>query len=107
MSAYAVATLRDVKIGPEITEYLEKIDATLEPFGGRFLIHGGRKEIQEGAWPGTLIVIGFPDMEHARGWYASEAYQRILGLRTGNSVGDAMLVDGVSEDHKATDVLAR
>ncbi|RCG31683.1 DUF1330 domain-containing protein [Sphaerisporangium album] len=106
MRAYAVAHLRDVEVGPEIVEYLEKIDATLAPFEGRFLIHGGDREVLEGSWPGALIVIEFPDRERAGGWYRSEAYQRILHLRTDNSIGDTMLVDGVSEDHRATDVLS-
>jgi hypothetical protein len=41
MSAYAVAHLRRVNVGPEIVEYIARIDATLEPYDGRFLIHGG------------------------------------------------------------------
>ena len=39
--AYAVAILHEVELGPEIVTYLERIDATLAPFGGRFIIHGG------------------------------------------------------------------
>jgi uncharacterized protein (DUF1330 family) len=36
MPAYAVAHMRQVTMGPAIVEYLERIDATLAPFGGRF-----------------------------------------------------------------------
>ena len=36
MPAYAVAHLRNVNMGPSIEEYLQRIDATLEPFAGRF-----------------------------------------------------------------------
>ena len=108
MTAYAVAHLRDVEMGPDIVAYLEAIDATLAPFGGRFVIHGGGdKEELEGAWPGDLIVIGFPDRNAARAWYASPAYQAILPLRTRNSRGDAILIDGVDDDHRATDILPR
>jgi Domain of unknown function (DUF1330) len=38
-------------------------------------------------------------------WYESAAYQKILSLRTDNSESDTFLVDGVSEGHRATDVL--
>jgi uncharacterized protein (DUF1330 family) len=107
MSAYAVAHMRTVTIGPPIVEYLERIDATLEPFGGRFLVHGAKVEVLEGSWPGHLIVIEFPDRARARAWYQSAAYQEILPLRTDNSESDTFLVDGVSEGHRATDVLAR
>lgn len=105
MTAYAVANLRDVDVNADIVEYLQAIDATLAAFGGCFVIHGGQKTVLEGAWTGDLIVIGFPDRTSAAAWYASPAYQAILPLRTRNAHGDTMIVDGVDDRHKATDVL--
>lgn len=105
MPAYAVAHMRQVTMGPAIVEYLKRIDATLAPFGGRFLVHGGELEVVEGSWPGHLIVIEFPDRARIRDWYRSAAYQQILGLRTANSDSDIVVVDGVGRDHQATDVL--
>lgn len=75
MAAYAVAHMRQVTMGPQIVEYLQRIDATLEPFGGRFLVHGGDMDVVENEWPGHLIVIEFPDRAHAWGWYDSSAYR--------------------------------
>ena len=59
--AYAVAILQEVEVGPEIVTYLERIDATLAPFGGRFIIHGGEVTELEGAWQGhpALSVVGY------------------------------------------------
>ena len=105
MSTFAVACLHKVNMGAAIVEYLERIDDTLEPFGGRFLVHGGTLELLEGKWPGDLIIIEFPDRERARAWYGSSAYQSILPLRTQNSQGDVMLIDTVPGDHRATDIL--
>lgn len=105
MTAYAVAHMRQARMGPQIVEYLQKIDATLEPFSGRFLVHGGDVEVIENDWPGHLIVIEFPDRQHARGWYNSPAYQAILTLRTDNSQSDVVFAEGVEHPHKATDVL--
>jgi uncharacterized protein (DUF1330 family) len=68
-------------------------------------VHGGEFLVMEGGWPGTLIVIEFPDREHAHAWYKSDVYQQILPLRTGNSQSDIILIDGAGADHKATDVL--
>ena len=107
MSTYAVAHLRDVIMGPDIVAYLERIDATLEPFGGRFLVHGGHVELLEGNRLGDLIIIEFPDREQAHKWYTSPAYQAILPLRANNSEGDVVLIDTVADDHRATDILAR
>jgi uncharacterized protein (DUF1330 family) len=105
MKAYAIAHLRSVDQNQEIVRYLERIDATLEPFGGRFIVHGGQADVREGEWPGDLIVIEFPDRNSATGWYESPAYQEILPLRTDNSEGAAIIIEGVPRDHRATDVL--
>ena len=106
MTAYAIANLRDVAMGPEIETYLRPIDATPAPFGGRLLVHGARPEVVEGASVGDLIVIAFPGLVHLRQWYASDAYQSILPLRRDNSSGPVVFVEGVSADHRATDILA-
>jgi len=105
MPAYAVAHMRQVTMGPPIVEYLERIDATLAPFGGRFLVHGGKPEVVEGTWPGHLIVIEFPDRARAQDWYHSAAYQDIVPLRTDNSDADIIIVQGVASGHRATNVL--
>lgn len=50
MSTFAVARLHQVTLAPPIVEYLERIDSTLTPFGGRFVVHGGPVELPEGSW---------------------------------------------------------
>lgn len=106
MTTFVVAHLWNVTMGPDIIAYIEAIDATLAPFGGRFAVHGGAsKRVLEGDWRGDLIMLAFPDRKAAEDWYASPDYRRILPLRTGNSDGDVMLIDGVGDDHRATDIL--
>jgi uncharacterized protein (DUF1330 family) len=105
MTSYAVGILQDVRMGPPIVEYLERIDATLAPYDGHFIVHGGEPNVLEGVSPGTLIVIAFPDHGAAQQWYDSAAYRAILPLRTQNSTGTVFLIDGVDRDHLATDVL--
>src|SRR3546814_20109331 len=60
MTAYAVADLHSVRMGPAIIEYLERIDAPLAPFGGRYIIHGGRKAVLGRHWDGDVIFIVLP-----------------------------------------------
>lgn len=107
MTAYAIAHLHDVEFGPEIVQYLERIAETLLPFGGKFVVHGARPDVREGDWNGDLIMIAFADLANARAWYESENYQRILPLRMRNSRGAVILIDGVEEGHRATDILKR
>ena len=83
MPTFAVACVHTVNMGAAIVEYLERIDETLEPFGGRFLVHGGTPELLEGSWPGALIIIEFPDRERARGWYV------VAGLPVDSSAAHA------------------
>lgn len=61
--------------------------------------------IVEGRWDGHVIVIEFATRALAHAWYESAAYREILSLRTDNSVSDVVLVDTVSADHRAMDVL--
>ena len=57
MTAYAVAHMRQVTMGPPIVEYLQRIDATLAPFDGHFVVHGG--QVGTGA-PGHRHPAGQP-----------------------------------------------
>lgn len=107
MPTYAFAHLQTVDFNDEIVEYIERIDATLEPYDGRFLIHGRTPTVVDGEFPGVLVAIEFPDRERATAWYDSPAYQEILPLRTRNSTGGAFLVDGVAPGYRAASFVAR
>ena len=103
MSAYALAHLRDVTPHAEILEYLENIQATLDPFSGRFIVHGGAIDVREGTWPWNLVIIEFPSIAAAR---ESPAYQHILPLRTDHIVSKTILVEGVEPGHDSAKMAA-
>ena len=106
MTAYALADLRTPQINADVLDYIERIQATMEPYGGRFLVHGVPVEVREGSWPGTVVILEFPDIGSARAWYESTAYQQILPLRTAHIYGDTIIVDGVSGDYVAAHTAA-
>lgn len=106
MTAYAIAHIRPTTMNDDILRYIEGIQATMDPFGGRFLVHGSEVEVLEGPFPGTVVMIGFPDLERARAWYASDAYRAILPLRTGHIPGEVILVEGVAPGYDATKTAA-
>src|SRR6059058_3475736 len=81
MTAYAIANLRSVDVNDEIRDYLLRIDATLEPYAGRFLVHGRTPQMVDGSFPGAVVIIEFPDLTSAHAWYDSPGYQAILPLR--------------------------
>jgi uncharacterized protein (DUF1330 family) len=106
MPAYAIANVQSITMGPAIAEYLERIDATLAPYNGRLRVHGDPADIREGNFVGDLIMIEFPDRDRAASWYESAAYRDIVSLRTDNSEGWLILIDGVPSDHRATDIFS-
>ena len=107
MAAYAVGLLQDLEFGPDIVSYLERIDATLAPYGGEFLVHGARTELKEGQFGGDCVIIRFPSMEQARQWYASPAYAELIPLRTRHSRSTVSLLDGVEPGYRAATLLQK
>jgi uncharacterized protein (DUF1330 family) len=106
-NAYAVAYLREVDLGEAILEYLERIDETLAPYGGQFLVHGGELIPAEGEWDGDVVILQFPDVGAARAWYESPAYQEILPSRSEHSQSIACILEGVPLGYRAVDKIGQ
>ena len=76
-------------------EYAPPIAATLEPFGGRVLAVSDVAEALEGtAAAERTVLIEFPDVERARGWYRSDAYAPLIALRKTIATTSIILVPG-------------
>lgn len=102
---YVVGYLTDMEMCPDVAEYLRRIEGTMAPYGGRYLVHGGRLVGHEGAWDGDVVILEFPDMASARRWYESPGYQAILPLRTAHGTSMVATVEGVRDGHRAVDKL--
>ncbi len=76
--------------------YLEQVEATEAPFGGKWLAQGAA-DVVEGAWPGSVVLMEFPDRASADAWYNSADYQAIQPLRDKNSISDIVLIDSLPE----------
>jgi uncharacterized protein (DUF1330 family) len=77
MSAYLINHLRIPNGVPSSAglEYLERVEATFVPYGGRWLALDTQVEVLEGAWPGSVVLMEFPDLDAARKWYFSPEYR--------------------------------
>ncbi|MEW1737284.1 DUF1330 domain-containing protein [Nocardia beijingensis] len=106
MSAYVIAHLQDAAPHPEIADYMERLPATLEPYGGHYLVHATPHEVKEGSWPGGVVMIGFPGIAEARAWWDSPAYREIAPLRSRHIEGDIILVEGVPAGYTPTAAVA-
>ena len=75
MAYYLVA---DMSItDPELfAEFAEAVPATVQQYGGRYLIRGGELEVAQGDWtPDRVVVIEFESMDQAKAWYDSPEYE--------------------------------
>lgn len=63
-------------------DYVAHVLSTLEPFGGRFLVRGGTATRIEGDDPLPRVsIIAFDNIEQAKAWYNSRAYQTLVPVR--------------------------
>jgi uncharacterized protein (DUF1330 family) len=70
--------------------------ASVERYGGRYLVRGGTAEVLEGdRVPRRLVVLEFPDADAARAWYHSAEYGEARATRAGAADGSFILVEGV------------
>ena len=72
------------------------VQPTIEAFGGKFLVRGGKSRSYEGTPPGDRnVVIQFPSYEAANEWYHSEIYAEARSLRQSASTSVQTIVEGV------------
>ncbi len=93
MAAYFIA--RYNVTNPEgFAAYGAAVRPTFAAHDVEFLVVDNASQAIEGAPPLTTVVLKFPSKDAALAWYNSPDYQAIRHLRTDNSEGDAVLVDG-------------
>ena len=94
MPAYVIAEV-EVTDQAIYDEYRKQVPATLEKYGGRFAVRGGKTEPLEGGWaPKRLVMVEFPSMEQALRWYRSPEYAPLIVLRQRASRGRLVAVEG-------------
>jgi uncharacterized protein (DUF1330 family) len=95
MKGYVIAEI-EVHDEEQYADYRAAVPATIEAYGGRFLVRGGEAAVLEGDWrPNRIVVLEFDSPEQARAWYESEEYREPMALRQRASTGSLILVSGV------------
>ena len=95
MPAYIIV---DVKVtDPEVyQEYRQLVPASLEVYGGSFIVRGGAVENLEGDWsPERIVVLKFDSIERAKAWWSSEEYAPAKALRVASALTELIVVEGV------------
>lgn len=96
MAAYFIVDL-DIFDPDGFREYQQKVGATIEQYGGKYLVRGAAGETVEGNWQThRMVMLEFASLEQATRWLNSEEYQAIIGIRHRTTHTQAILVEGVS-----------
>jgi uncharacterized protein (DUF1330 family) len=95
MAAFVIVDV-DVQDKERYEEYKKLTPGSLVPFGGRFVVRGGKVETLEGTWsPKRLVILEFPTVAKAREWWGSEIYGPAKALRQSCAETEMILVEGV------------
>ena len=100
MPAYLISdiTLRDREA---FEVYRTRAADAIHKFGGRYLARLGEIQTLEGTWnPKMIVVVEFPSLERARGWYRSPKYAHALEVHDKALNRNLILVDGIDDSAK-------
>ena len=96
MAAYIIVEM-EVTDPVGILEYRKLAEASVTAYGGRFVVRGGRTEALEGGWkPKRIVVLEFPDVEHAKRWWASKEYAEARVIRERAAKTRMILAEGLT-----------
>lgn len=94
MTAYLVVEV-EVKDAERYADYRAMVPASLEAYGGRFLVRGGAVETLEGEWkPSRIVILAFDSVEQAKRWWDSEEYREARNLRQASAETKMIVVEG-------------
>ncbi len=95
MAAYLIVEIEITDpVGYE--EYKKLAGATVEKYGGKYVVRGGKTEVMEGDWkPKRIVVLQFESMQRAKEWLNSEEYREPRKMRHQAAKTRMIVVDGV------------
>jgi uncharacterized protein (DUF1330 family) len=95
MSAYVVVQV-EIKDPVRYADYRKMVPPSIEKYGGRFLVRGGKTHTLEGTWaPGRFVVVEFPSVEQAKAWWASPEYAEARALRWATADSEMIVAEGI------------
>ncbi|WKL56703.1 DUF1330 domain-containing protein [Asticcacaulis sp. ZE23SCel15] len=94
--AYYIAEFEPT-VPDAIKPYSAQVASTFEPFGGRFIVRGGRAEFLEGApSKGRIVIIQFDSLEKAQAWYDLPAYTALREIRYKAGISRVFILEGLN-----------
>jgi len=95
MCAYVIVEI-DIVDPAGYEEYKQLASATVEKYGGKYIIRGGTVETLEGDWnPKRIVVLQFDSMQRAKEWLNCEEYREPRKMRHRTARTRMVVVEGV------------
>jgi uncharacterized protein (DUF1330 family) len=95
MPAYVIVET-DISDPEQYERYKAASPGAVAAGGGRFVVRGGELAVLEGDWsPTRLVILEFEDLDAAKAWYESAAYQDAKQLREGAARLRMVAVEGL------------
>ena len=95
MPAYVIVEI-DIHDPVGYEEYKKLAGATVEKYGGKYVVRGGRTEVLEGDWtPKRIVVLQFDSRQHAKDWLDSEEYREPRKMRHRTARTNMILIEGM------------
>ena len=99
MPAYCLFDNIDVRDPAKLGEYADRVLEVVTAHGGRYLAVGGQVDRMEGEWSLTFpVLIEFPDLAAAHGWYDAPEYQALKALRWSAATSNAVFFESAPSD---------
>jgi uncharacterized protein (DUF1330 family) len=96
MAAYLISEVAAIDDPGGFEEYRRLVAATVEPFGGKYLVRARAFELLEGDWQAeALVVIEFESAAKAKEWWSSDAYSEVKKIRQRTAKSKLIIVGGV------------
>jgi len=94
MSAYVIIEI-DIIDSVGYDEYKKLAGATVEKYGGKYIVRGGRAETLEGDWnPKRIVVLEFESMQRAKDWLNCDEYREPRKMRHRTAKTNMIVVEG-------------
>ncbi|HET9418452.1 MAG TPA: DUF1330 domain-containing protein [Chthoniobacterales bacterium] len=94
MPAYVIVEI-DIVDPLGYDEYKKLAGATVEKYGGKYIVRGGKSEVLEGDWhPKRIVVLQFDSIERAKQWLNSEEYRGPRKMRHATAKTNMLVVEG-------------
>jgi uncharacterized protein (DUF1330 family) len=99
MPAYVIVDL-EITEPVEYEEYKQRAGATVEKYGGKYVVRGGPCETLEGDWhPKRIVVLQFRNTEAAKAWLNSSEYAEPRKMRQRTANTQMILVQGCGTEN--------